>query len=120
VFKNLRTSTKLGLLCAMFIISVGVTTYGLVAEKLIAVAFARKELFGTTYLAAVRQVYAAMLSAPPIATSSAPTVEQTDNLLQTLAKAQSYAGDKFQTAGQEEALAGALRVWSTNPNVAGA
>jgi len=120
VFKNLRTSTKLGLLCAMFIISIGVTTYGLVAEKLIAVAFARKELVGTTYLAAVRQVYAAMLSAPPIATSSAPTVEQTDNLLQTLAKAQSYAGDKFQTAGQEEALAGALRVWSTNPNGAGA
>ena len=47
MFKNLRTSTKLTLLCAMFIISIAATTYSLVAEKQIAIAFARKELIGS-------------------------------------------------------------------------
>ena len=50
MFKNLRTSAKLILLCAMFIISIGVTTYSLVAEKQIAIAFARKELIGSKFL----------------------------------------------------------------------
>jgi signal transduction histidine kinase len=50
MFKNLRTSTKLFILCSMFIILVGVTTYGLVAEKQIAIKFAGKELVGNQYL----------------------------------------------------------------------
>lgn len=49
MFKNLRTGTKLILLCAMFIISVGVTTYSLVVENQIAISFARKELVGSRF-----------------------------------------------------------------------
>ncbi len=41
MFKNLRTSTKITVLCAMFIISIAATTYSLVTEKQIAIAFAR-------------------------------------------------------------------------------
>jgi signal transduction histidine kinase len=120
VFKNLRTSTKLALLCAMFIISVGATTYSLVAEKLIAIAFARKELVGTTYLAAARAVYAAVLAGPPISASPPPAVGLTDDLLRTLAAEQTHVGARLQTGEAEEAVAGALRVWSTNPAGAGA
>jgi len=61
MFKNLRTSTKLFVLCTMFILAIGVTTYELVAEKQIAIDFARRELAGTRYLTTLRPVYAAIL-----------------------------------------------------------
>ena len=57
MFKNLRTSTKLLLLCGTFVISIAVTTAALVAEKQIAIAFARKELVGSRYLAAIHDIY---------------------------------------------------------------
>ena len=44
MFKNLSTSTKLIILCGMFILSISVTTASLVAEHRIAIDFARKEL----------------------------------------------------------------------------
>jgi C4-dicarboxylate-specific signal transduction histidine kinase len=86
VFKNLRTSTKLVILCGMFVISVGVTTYSLVTEKQIAIEFARKELVGSRYLAVVRGVYATVLAGRPIDASAAPPSPQTDDILQTLAE----------------------------------
>ena len=61
MFKNLRTSTKLLLLCGMFVISIAVTTAALVAEKQLAIAFAHKELVGSRYLAIVRDIYPAIL-----------------------------------------------------------
>ena len=61
MFKNLRTSTKLLLVCGMFVISIAATTAALVAEKQIAIAFARKELAGSRYLAIVRGIYRAIL-----------------------------------------------------------
>ena len=61
MFKNLRTSTKLLLLCGMFVISIATTTVALVAEKQIAIAFAHKELVGSRYLAIVRDIYPAIL-----------------------------------------------------------
>ena len=57
MFKNLRTSTKLLLLCGMFVISIAVTAAALIAEKQIAIAFARKELVGSRYSATVRDIY---------------------------------------------------------------
>jgi hypothetical protein len=66
MFKNLRTGTKLFILCGIFIVTVGVTTYGLVAEKLIAIDFARKELVGNRYSTYVKQVYAAVLTGKPL------------------------------------------------------
>ena len=57
MFKNLRTSTKLIVLCTMFIASVAVTTYSLVVEKEIAIAFARKELTGSKFLSFAPPLY---------------------------------------------------------------
>jgi hypothetical protein len=57
VFKNLPTSTKLVLLCSVFIVAIAVGIYGLVAEKMIAIDFARKELIGNRYLETVRTTY---------------------------------------------------------------
>jgi signal transduction histidine kinase len=62
MFKNLRTSTKLLLLCAVFVGALAVATYGLVAEKQIAIEFVRKELVGVRHLSALREVYVALLS----------------------------------------------------------
>ena len=56
MFKNLSTSTKLIILCGMFILSIGVTTHSLVAEHRIAIDFARRELLGNRYLAILRNV----------------------------------------------------------------
>jgi hypothetical protein len=63
VFKNLRTSTKLLLLCAAFVGAIALATYGLIKEKLIAIEFASKELVGAQYLQAMRGVYAVILAA---------------------------------------------------------
>jgi hypothetical protein len=60
MFKNLRTSTKLLLLCAVFVGALAVATYGLVAEKQIAIQFVRKELVGVQHLDLLRGVYAAL------------------------------------------------------------
>jgi signal transduction histidine kinase len=62
MFKSLRTGTKLLILCSIFIVTVGVTTYTLVVEKLIAIDFARKELVGNRYTTPVRELYAAILT----------------------------------------------------------
>lgn len=115
MFKNLRTSTKLVILCGMFFISVGATTYSLVAEKQIAIEFARKELVGSRYLAAVRGIYATVLAGPPIDASAAPPSRQTDDVLKTLAAAQSDAGKSLQTGELAQSLAEALRLlWSSD------
>jgi hypothetical protein len=62
MFKSLRTSTKLLLLCGVFVGALVVATYGLVAEKQIAINFVRKELVGVQHLEALRGVYAAILT----------------------------------------------------------
>ena len=63
MFSNLRTSTKLLTLCATFILSVGVPVYALVVEKRIAIEFTRKEIAGSQYLAAIREIYTSTLAA---------------------------------------------------------
>jgi len=49
MFRNLSTSTKLFILCCTFIVAIAVAIYSLVAEKQIAIEFARKELAGVRY-----------------------------------------------------------------------
>ena len=61
MFKNLRTGTKLLLLCSLFIGSIVLATYSLIREKQIAIDFVRQELLGTEYLEKLRPVYAAIL-----------------------------------------------------------
>ena len=57
MFKDMRTGTKLLVLCGTFIVAILVPVYALVAEKQLAVDFARKELSGSRYLTAVRAAY---------------------------------------------------------------
>src|SRR6185295_10377481 len=81
MFSNLRTSTKLLTLCATFILSVGVPVYALVVEKRIAIDFTRKEIAGSQYLAAIREIYTSTLAALMQAEQPAAS---TDTLLRPL------------------------------------
>jgi signal transduction histidine kinase len=106
MFQNLRTSTKLFILWCVFIVAIGVATFSLVAEKRIAIDFARKELIGTKYITAVRGVFAAILSGDP-----RPGSRRTASVgesLRVLAAAQSAAASMLQTAPFEQALAATL------------
>ena len=110
MFKNLRTSTKLLLLCCMFGISVVVTTTALVVEKQIAIAFARKELTGTRYLATVRDIYPAILLYRDDSSFAPPKHKE---LLNGLAAAEAEAVGHLQTAALEQTFAQSLReLWS--------
>ena len=64
MFGDLRTSTKLFLLCSMLAGAIILATHGLIEEKQITIGFLRKELAGTQYLNALRGVYAAILADP--------------------------------------------------------
>jgi signal transduction histidine kinase len=112
MFKNLRTSTKLLLLCGTFVISIAMTIAALVTEKQIAIAFARKELVGSRYLAAVQDIYPAILIQQDDLSfaGSRPTP---DEILKGLAAAEADAAGRLQTAELEQALAQTLReIWS--------
>jgi hypothetical protein len=118
MFQNLRTSTKLFFLWCVFIVAIGVTTYGLVAEKRIAIDFARKELVGTKYISSVRGVFAAILADRAISGSQSKT--SVDESLKALAAAQSASAPLLQTAELEQALAATLgQLRSSNTDGAG-
>ena len=99
MFGNLRTSTKLLLLSGMFIVSLLVAAYGWLAEKQIAIDFARKELIGTRYLGALGKVYAGLL------TDDAKPAE----VLRMLAAAEVDAAGSLNSAELERDLAAAIR-----------
>ena len=102
MFKSLRTSTKLLLLCGVFVGALAVATYGLVAEKQIAINFVRKELVGVQHLEALRGVYAAILTEKSGASTAAK--EAVDRLTAT----SSADSHKLDTAAPERALAEAI------------
>src|SRR5262245_37416945 len=113
MFKNLSTSTKLIILCGMFILSIGVTTYSLVAEHRIAIDFARRELVGNRYLVALRSIYAAILSDRPIDTITASPAVSPENVLSALAAEQASVEGLFQTKELADALSAGLReLWA--------
>ena len=85
MFKSLRTSTKLLLLCSVFVGALVVATYGLVAEKQIAINFVRKELVGVQHLDALRGVYAAILAGKP-GGAAAAVKQAVDRLAKTEAQ----------------------------------
>jgi signal transduction histidine kinase len=116
MFKNLRTSTKLTLLCAMFIISIGVTTYSLVAEKQIAIAFARKELIGSRFLETLRSIYATVLISRPFNPLAPEPDASAHKIIETLTAAQSDAAPALHTREVVQDLSGALsRLGSNSP-----
>jgi signal transduction histidine kinase len=115
MFKDLRTSTKIIILCALFILTIAATTYSLVAEKQIAINFARQELLGTDALVPMRAVYAAVLLDRPFVTSSSSTVRQRDDIREALSVQGIGAGDGWQLDGLSDMLAIALeRLWSND------
>jgi hypothetical protein len=108
MFKNLRTSTKLILLCTAFITSVAVTTYSLVVEKQIAIAFARKELTGSKFLAPLRPIYVAVLTSAPFNLSPSVSDTSVHSALEALATAQSEVAATLHVSGFVEALSDSL------------
>ena len=99
-----------GVLAVAFIVAIAVAIYSLVAEKQIAIEFARKELVGVRYIESLRDVYAALLSDPLAHTSSAPFANAT---LKSLADAEAASGGTLQTGALEESLTTTLRtLWS--------
>jgi hypothetical protein len=104
MFRNLSTSSKLLILCGLFGISLAVTTYSLVLEKRIAIQFAQKELVGSHYVAALRQIYDAMLTR-----RETPSDAGHERLVRALASAESDSAGVFRTAELAQTLENALR-----------
>jgi signal transduction histidine kinase len=109
MFRSLRTSTKLFLLCSLFVVSIAVATYGLVAEKQIAIGFVRKELVGTRYLQALQPVYATILTDERKAAPIAKTKKGIDESLDALSAVEADTAGSLKTSESEQALTAALR-----------
>lgn len=108
MFSDLRTGTKLLILCGAFILSMAVPIYGLVIEKRIAIEFARKELVGNQYLAAVHDVYASLLAVPSGDSTTGPSIKIADVTLSQLAGLESGADGRFDTRELAQALLNSL------------
>ncbi|HST09697.1 MAG TPA: ATP-binding protein [Terriglobales bacterium] len=106
MLKDLRTSTKLVLLCGMFVAAIALATYSLIREKQIAIGFVRKELVGAQYLEALRGVYAVILE-PALQASrrQASAIAALD----ALAKAEANTGGLLRTATLAENLETTVR-----------
>jgi methyl-accepting chemotaxis protein len=92
----------------MFIISVAVTTYSLVVEKQLAIAFARQELAGSKFLAALRPVYLAVLANKPFNPSALESDVSAHNALDTLATTRAEPAATLQVGAIVEALSDSL------------
>src|SRR5215472_13457636 len=110
MFENLRTSTKLILLCIIFLISVGVLIYNLVTEKKIAISFARQELAGSQFLATLRGIDVAVLKAKPLDPLGADFDSSVQRALEVLELAQTNAAYPFQTLAFVQAISSSLRL----------
>src|SRR5262245_24309579 len=108
VFKNLRTSTKLLLLCAAFVGAIALATYGLIKEKLIAIEFASKELVGAQYLQALRGVDAVILAAAADGSPVVAAQPSADAALEALAAAEAATGGALDTGELAQALTAAV------------
>ena len=109
MFKDLRTSTKLFLLCGMFVGAIILATYSLIKEKQIAIGFVRKELVGAQYLEALRGVYAVILAESADASQASQRQASAIVALDTLAKAEAETGGSLHTAALAENLATTVR-----------
>ena len=116
MFKSLQTSTKLLLLCGVFVAALVVATYGLVAEKQIAIHFARKELVGVQRLELLREVYAAVLNENLAASPSAEETNAIREALDKLAATQVTEPEQLDTAALERALRDAIEKLASGPD----
>ena len=110
MLRDLSTRRKLFLLCSAFVIAIAVAIYISVAEKRIAIDFARKELVGVNDIEQFRDIYAALVPDPLSRTSPPPYPDATTR---PSADSRSGSQDSLQTAALEDALARTLqRLWS--------
>jgi signal transduction histidine kinase len=98
----------------MFIISVAVTTCGLVVEKQIAIAFARKELVGSRFLGALRPVYIAVLTSKPFNPAATETDVSGHKALKALATTQAKVAASLQIGAFVDGLSNALSDLGSN------
>jgi signal transduction histidine kinase len=113
VFKNLRTSTKLLLLCGAFICSIMLATVSLIQEKRIAIEFVGKELVGERYLKALQQVYGAILARD----SDRPSTTEAQGIssgLKALATAEDESADGLDIAAPVQELNTAVNALSAD------
>ena len=116
MFKSLRTSTKLLLLCSVFVGALVVAAYGLVAEKQIAIHFVRKELVGVQHLEFLRGVYAAILKENLAASPSARERSATREKLDEFAATHSVDSEQLDTAALERALRDGIDKFASAPD----
>ena len=109
MFENLRTSTKLFLLCGMFVGAILLATYGLIEEKQIAIGFVRKELVGAQYLESLRGIYRFILAENADSSLGAQGRGSPNTALEALAKAEAATGGFLHTAQLAETLATTVR-----------
>ena len=109
VLKNFRTSTKLLLLCGMFVASIILATYSLIEEKQIAIGFVRKELVGVQHLESLRGVYSIILAEDPKSLQVAQAQESVDGALNALTASETTAPGSLQTAKLAQSLAAIVR-----------
>lgn len=112
VFKNLRTSTKLLILCGAFICAIVLATISLIQEKRIAIDFVRKELVGERHLEALQHVYGAIL----VQDSDLPRktkAQRIDVGLEALTAAEAESADELHIAEPERELAAAVNALSS-------
>jgi PAS domain S-box-containing protein len=119
MFTNLRVSTKLFILCGTFIVSIVATICSLVAEKQIAIDFARKELVGSRYLVTVREIYTAILASQTTDAMVAKLRTPAEELLKGLVNAETDAAGSLHTAELEQALESSLRQLPSSEAAAG-
>jgi signal transduction histidine kinase len=116
MFKSLRTSTKLLLLCSVFVGALVVATYGLVAEKQIAIHFVRKELVGVQHLELLRGVYAAILKENLAASPGAAEMNAAREKLDQLAANHSVESEQLDTVPLERALRDSIDKLASAPD----
>ena len=92
----------------MFAAALVMATYGLVAEKQIAIHFVRKELVGVQHLELLRGVYAAILNENLAASPSVGERNATRENLDKLAATHSVDSKQLDTAALERALRDAI------------
>jgi signal transduction histidine kinase len=108
MFKSLRTSTKLLLLCSVFVGALVVANYGLVSEKQIAIHFVRKELVGVQHLELLREVYALIMKQDLSAPLSESDSKAASDALNRLGATRSVDFERLDTVELEHALSEAI------------
>jgi signal transduction histidine kinase len=110
MFRNLRTGTKLVILCGVFCVAIAVPIFTVVIEKHIAIEFARKELTGSRHLGVLRAAYIAILPCEAGSAGSSDLCDAPfDQVIDRLAAARIDFGEDSQSADLQRSLVATLR-----------